>query len=193
MIRKYEVMYILDQDTTDVKSVQTKLHDVLTANGGKILESEDWGLRDFAYVIKKKKKGYYTVVIVETDSANINEFERVSRIDKNVVRCQVINTENEKRYIQSTKLSKTDMSKFKEEKKPSRGFDRRMPRRDDAPKAEESNEAKAVKEVKEVKETKVVKEVKEKTTTAKEAKPAAAKEAKPAAKKTTKKVEEKEA
>ncbi|QHX36274.1 30S ribosomal protein S6 [Spiroplasma sp. BIUS-1] len=184
MIRKYEVMYIIDQDTTDIKAVQTKLHDVLTANGGKILESEDWGLKDFAYLIKKKRKGYYTVVIVETDSANINEFERVSRIDKNVVRYQVINTENEKKYVQSTKLSKTDMSKFKEEKKPSRGFDRRMPRRDEAVKTEESNEAKTVKEVKEVTETKVVKEVKETTTT---------KEAKPAAKKTTKKVEEKEA
>ncbi|AUB31084.1 30S ribosomal protein S6 [Spiroplasma floricola] len=131
MIRKYEVMYIIDQDTTDVKAVQKKLHDVLIANGGKILESEDWGLKDFAYLIKKKRKGYYSVVIVETDSANINEFERISRIDKNVVRYQVINTENEKKYIQSTKLSKTDMSKFKEEKKPSRGFDKRMPRRED--------------------------------------------------------------
>ncbi|AGR41725.1 30S ribosomal protein S6 [Spiroplasma diminutum] len=172
MIRKYEVMYIIDQDTTDVKTVQTKLHDVLTANGGKILESEDWGLKDFAYLIKKKKKGYYTVVIVETDSANINEFERVSRIDKNVVRYQVINTENEKKYVQTTKLSKTDMSKFKEEKKPSRGFDRRMPRRDDNNKVEDVNSNKAVKEV-----TAATTEVKEE---------------KQAVKKTTKKVEVKE-
>ncbi|WP_339020940.1 30S ribosomal protein S6 [Spiroplasma endosymbiont of Atherix ibis] len=142
MIRKYEIMYIIDQDTIDVKAVQKKLHDVLIANGGEILESEDWGLKDFAYLIKKKRKGYYSVVIVETDSANINEFERISRIDKNVVRYQVINTENEKKYIQSTKLSKTDMSKFKEEKKPSRGFDKRMPRREENNKSEETNDVK---------------------------------------------------
>ncbi|WP_342275405.1 30S ribosomal protein S6 [Spiroplasma endosymbiont of Cantharis lateralis] len=154
MIRKYEIMYIIDQEVTDIKAVQKKLHDILTNNGGKILESEDWGLKDFAYVIKKKKKGYYTVVIAETDSANINEFERVSRIDKNVVRYQVINTENEKRYIQSTKLSKTDMSKFKEEKKPSRGFDRRMPRRDENSNSQEFSETKVNREVKEVKEVK---------------------------------------
>ncbi|WP_339034185.1 30S ribosomal protein S6 [Spiroplasma endosymbiont of Cantharis rufa] len=151
MIRKYEIMYIIDQDVTDIKAVQKKLHDILTNNGGKILESEDWGLKDFAYVIKKKKKGYYTIVIAETDSANINEFERVSRIDKNVVRYQVINTENEKRYIQSTKFSKTDMSKFKEEKKPSRGFDRRMPRRDENSSSQEFSEAKTNREVKELK------------------------------------------
>ncbi|AHI52363.1 30S ribosomal protein S6 [Spiroplasma culicicola] len=125
MIRKYEIMYIIDQDTTDVKAVQTKLNDTLTANGGKILASEDWGLKDFAYEINKKKKGHYTVLIVETDSSNILEFQRVSKIDKNVVRELVINTENEKKYIQSTKLAKTDMSKFKEEKRPSRGFDRK--------------------------------------------------------------------
>ncbi|AOG59976.1 30S ribosomal protein S6 [Spiroplasma helicoides] len=132
MIRKYEVMYIIDQDTTDVKAVQSKLHDILTANGGKILESEDWGLKEFAYEINKKRKGYYSVLIVETESENIEEFRRISKIDKNVVRELIINTENEKKYIQSTKLSKTDMSKFKEEKKPSRGFDRRPGgRRDD--------------------------------------------------------------
>ncbi|AGR40718.1 30S ribosomal protein S6 [Spiroplasma taiwanense CT-1] len=126
MIRKYEVMYIIDKDATDLKGVQKKLNDILTANNGKILESEEWGLKEFAYEIKKKKSGYYFVLIVETDSANINEFERVSRIDKNIVRNLVINTENEKKYIQSTKLSKTDMSKFKEEKRPSRGFEKRM-------------------------------------------------------------------
>ncbi|QBQ07222.1 30S ribosomal protein S6 [Spiroplasma gladiatoris] len=125
MIRKYEVMYIIDQDTSDVKAIQTKLNDILVANGGKILESEDWGLKDFAYEINKKKKGFYTVLIVETNSDNIEEFRRVSRIDKSVVRELIINTENEKKYIQSTKLSKTDMAKYKEEKKPSRGFERR--------------------------------------------------------------------
>ncbi|QEH61221.1 30S ribosomal protein S6 [Spiroplasma chinense] len=162
MIRTYEVMYIIDQDTTDVKAVQTKLNDALTANGGKILASEDWGLKDFAYEINKKKKGHYSVVIVDTDSANILEFQRIAKIDKNVVRELVINTENEKKYIQSTKLSKTDMSKFKEEKRPQRGFERKPYRRNDdskpaaAPKAAPASDVKA----------------EEKTTTKKAEKPA---------------------
>lgn len=133
-MRKYEIMYILHQDTTDTKAVQKKLHDVLIANGGNIIASEDWGLKDFAYEINHKKKGFYTVVIVETTSENINEFQRVAGIDKYVVRTMVINTESEKRYIQSTKLSKTDMSVFKEERKPQRGgFDKRrsFEKRDD--------------------------------------------------------------
>lgn len=130
MIRKYEIMYIIDENA-DQKAVSDKLKDILTTNGGKILEAEDWGLKEIAYEINKKKKGFYTVLIAETDSANILEFQRIVRIDNNVIRELVINTETEKKYIQSTKLSKTDMTKFKEEKKPARNFDRRPPRRFD--------------------------------------------------------------
>jgi small subunit ribosomal protein S6 len=130
-MRKYEVMYIIDQDAKDVKATAKKLDDILTADGAKIVESADWGLRDFAYQINHKKKGHYFVVITETTPANINEFQRIAGIDKDVVRTMVINTESEKRYVQTTKLSKTDMSVFKEERKP-RSFDRRGPRSEDA-------------------------------------------------------------
>ncbi|QGS51389.1 30S ribosomal protein S6 [Spiroplasma tabanidicola] len=174
MIRKYEVMYIIDQDASDVKGVQKKLNDVLVANGGKILESEEWGLKDFAYEINKKKKGHYFVLIVETQSDNIEEFRRISRIDKSVVRELIINTENEKKYVQSTKLSKTDMSKFKEEKKPSRNFERkpgyRRPEGDttasEAPQKENVIKSESVKEaIKEVESTpKTAKDVAEKPT-----------------------------
>ncbi|AXK50697.1 30S ribosomal protein S6 [Spiroplasma alleghenense] len=128
MVRKYEIMYILDQDTTEVKEVQKKLHAILETNGGKIIESADWGLKNFAYPINRKEKGYYTVVISDTTSENINEFQRVAKIDKNVVRVMVINTESEKRYEQTTKLSKTDMSKFKEEKRAPKPFEKRFNR-----------------------------------------------------------------
>ncbi|WP_342268877.1 30S ribosomal protein S6 [Spiroplasma endosymbiont of Aspidapion aeneum] len=116
-MRKYEIMIILDKDTKNTKDIINKLESPLTLNGGKIIESADWGLRDFSYVINHKKQGYYYIYIVETNPENILEFERISRIDKNVVRNMVINTESEKRYIQTTKLSKTDMSKFRDEKR----------------------------------------------------------------------------
>lgn len=209
-MRKYEIMYIIDQDTQDLKGVQKKLNDILTSNGGKIVEQAEWGLKEFAYSIKHKNKGHYFVVIVETESANIDEFKRVAKIDKNVIRELVINTESEKKYIQTTKLSKTDMTKFKEEKKPSRGFDKRrsdFKKPEDRPStdAKEAKPTEAATEVKEApKKAPAAKPAAEKVEAApKAAKPAAAKaEAKPAAekkpaakkpaaKKTTTKAEEK--
>ncbi|ASP27795.1 30S ribosomal protein S6 [Spiroplasma corruscae] len=154
MIRKYEIMYIIDKDVDDVKKVEQKFNEILTANSGKILESENWGLKDFAYEIDKKKKGHYCVLIVETDSTNISEFERVSHIDKNIVRSLIINTENEKNYIQSTMYAKTDMSKYREERKPNRPYEKRF-RKDDntSERKEPKEEVKATpSEVKEVKD-----------------------------------------
>ncbi len=126
-MRKYEIMYILDQDTAEntVKDTKAKLEKILTENGGKIEEQKEWGLMDFAYEINHKKKGFYFVAIVNTNAENIAEFQRVAKIDKNVVREMVINTEKEQDYVQSVELSKTDMTKFEEERKERRTFNKR--------------------------------------------------------------------
>nr|VZR96852.1 30S ribosomal protein S6 [Mycoplasma feriruminatoris] len=55
MIKKYEVMYILDQDVKDTKELVTKL-DAILAEGGQILEASDLGLLDFTYEINHKKR-----------------------------------------------------------------------------------------------------------------------------------------
>ncbi|WP_027063520.1 30S ribosomal protein S6 [Mesoplasma seiffertii] len=138
MIRKYEIMYILDQDVKDAKELSDKLNGIL-AEGGKIVESKDLGLMNFAYEINHKKKGFYTVVIVEATTAAVAEFERVAGIDKNVVRTLVLNTENLQNYEQTTELSKTDMTKFEEERRERRNFKKPFNKnfnRDEAPKAE---------------------------------------------------------
>jgi|GEM_PF-870399 len=42
-MRKYEIMYILDQDTAEntVKDTKAKLEKILTENGGKIEEQKE--------------------------------------------------------------------------------------------------------------------------------------------------------
>lgn len=117
MKRKYEVMYILDQDVKEPQEMIKKLNQIISADG-EILESAEWGLMDFAYEINHKKKGYYVVVIANTTPEAIAEFKRITKNDrKNVVRTLVMNTENVQHYIASTKLSKTDMTKYDEERR----------------------------------------------------------------------------
>jgi len=126
MIKKYEIMYIVDQDVneSDLKDITKKMDAILTAAGGKVVAHKAWGLKPFAYEINHKKKGYYFVEIVETLPENIAEFERVSKIDPAIVRTLVINTEKDNEYIASTELSKTDMTKFEEEHRERRSFKR---------------------------------------------------------------------
>ncbi|APE73941.1 30S ribosomal protein S6 [Spiroplasma citri] len=112
-MRKYEIMYILNPEATNLDELESKLHQILEANGGKIEEHGKWGIKDLVYPIKKKTKGYYGVLIVNTTSVNIDEFVRISHIEQDVLRILVINTEKEKGYIQSTVYAKTEVKNDK--------------------------------------------------------------------------------
>ena len=60
---------------------------VLTNTEGTVDNVNEWGLRDLAYEIKDYTKGYYVVLELQTTTpANIAEFERLSRINANMLR-----------------------------------------------------------------------------------------------------------
>ena len=59
---------------------------ILTDMGGKILKTEQWGLRTFAYRINKAKKGHYTLVESDVAGPAIIEMERLMRNSEDVVR-----------------------------------------------------------------------------------------------------------
>ena len=93
-MRKYEIMFIVrpDCDEATKKNVVKKLEKALTDNKAIITLSKELGQKEFAYEIKKFKSGYYFLYNIETsDDAAVKEFDRVARIDENVVRHLVIN------------------------------------------------------------------------------------------------------
>ena len=68
-MKKYEIMYILRSTLEE-----------------KVSKTDEWGLKDLAYEIKKEKKGYYVVLKVEAEPAALKEFDRLTKIDNNVLR-----------------------------------------------------------------------------------------------------------
>ena len=91
-MKKYEIMYILKSNLDDAarKAEIEKLHGILTKNGAKITNVNEWGLRDLAYPIKKEPKGYYVVIKLEADNVALGEFDRLTRFDNNVLRTLVL-------------------------------------------------------------------------------------------------------
>ncbi len=87
-MKKYEIMYILKSDLSeeDRKAEIEKLHGILQGKGAKVLEVKEWGLRDFAYEIDGMKKGYYVVIDINAEVEALNEFARLAKIDRNVIR-----------------------------------------------------------------------------------------------------------
>ena len=94
-MRKYEIMYILKANLEEAarQEVVNGLHAIITDNGGKILKADDWGVKEFAYRIEDMTKGYYMVVTFEADNATVKEFDRLARINANVVRYMIIKQE----------------------------------------------------------------------------------------------------
>jgi len=92
-MNKYEVMYILKADLEEEarKATVDQLHGIITADGGTITNVEEWGLRDFAYEIDGMTKGYYVVTTFESMPAAVKEFDRVARINRDVVRIMMLN------------------------------------------------------------------------------------------------------
>jgi small subunit ribosomal protein S6 len=87
-MKNYEIMYILMPDLAAdaIKDEIAQLAKILTDNGGKITGSNEWGMRDLAYEIKKQMKGYYVVTTATCDAKAVNEFDRIARLDPKVIR-----------------------------------------------------------------------------------------------------------
>lgn len=94
---KYEIMFIvradIDEDTR--KNTVKKLEKALTDSKSTITLSKELGQKEFAYEIKKMKSGYYYLYNIESNSNDATkEFERIARIDENVVRHLVLKIED---------------------------------------------------------------------------------------------------
>ena len=88
-MKKYEIMYILraDLDETARNEALAKVNAILTDNGAEIVSvDEKMGLRDLAYPIDDEVKGYYVVLKVNAENVALKEFDRLVKINRNVLR-----------------------------------------------------------------------------------------------------------
>jgi small subunit ribosomal protein S6 len=91
-MQKYEIMYILrdNLDEEARKAAVAKVHAVLTDNGATITTVTELGLKELAYEIKKEKKGYYVVLKIVAPALAINEFDRLGKINAQLLRHLII-------------------------------------------------------------------------------------------------------
>ncbi len=87
-MRYYETTFIARQDLAQnqVDSLVNHFSSVIKENGGEILFTESWGLRQLAYRINKNKKGHYTFFALKAEPKTIAEMERQMRFHEDVLR-----------------------------------------------------------------------------------------------------------
>ena len=84
----YETIFIVKQDLDDraLKDLEEKYDNLLKLNKAIIEYKENWGLRNLAYKIQNFKKGYYYMVVFNSEKDTVSELERNFRIDENIIR-----------------------------------------------------------------------------------------------------------
>ena len=84
----YEHTMIARQDTSpaQLKQLLEKYTNLVNKSQGKVVKTENWGLINMSYLIKKNKKGNYIHLKIEGSNKTINELEKSEKLDKNLLR-----------------------------------------------------------------------------------------------------------
>jgi len=92
MKKQYEVMYIIRPNVEGdaLKDIVDRVNNIFTSNESDILELKEMGLKDLAYEIDHHKKGYYVWLLVDATQEAVNEFNRLIRINEQVIRFIVV-------------------------------------------------------------------------------------------------------
>ncbi len=97
-MRDYEVVYIFKSalGTEDIDARLQRYHEkILAVEGSEITAVEHWGKRQLAYPIDRNENGYYVVVQFSTKPEALPEFERLLKLDEEVLRHLVVLSEGE--------------------------------------------------------------------------------------------------
>jgi len=84
----YETVFITSPLVTDsqLKDTVARFKELMTQNGAEIVHEEDWGLKKFAYPIKKKTTGYYNLIEFKCEPDLILRLETEFNRDEKILR-----------------------------------------------------------------------------------------------------------
>lgn len=86
--KRYESTFIVDGNLQDdvIETIIGRASDILTKNGGNILEVENWGRRKLAYMIEKVTTGVYVSLHFTAPAPTIAKLDRHYQLDEQIIR-----------------------------------------------------------------------------------------------------------
>ena len=84
----YEHTIVARQDTskTQLKQIQEKYVNIIEKSDGKVLQTQNWGLLNLSYIVKKNKKGNFIHYKFQSNPTVILELEKNEKLDKNILK-----------------------------------------------------------------------------------------------------------
>tara|TARA_B100001057_G_scaffold55190_1_gene49052 strand:- start:3283 stop:3639 length:357 start_codon:yes stop_codon:yes gene_type:complete len=92
----YEHTIIARQDTSpgELKQLTEKYSKIVEKNEGEVVKTENWGLLNLSYLIKKNKKGSYIHFKIKGSGKVIEQLEKNETIDKKLLRHLTVKVRN---------------------------------------------------------------------------------------------------
>ena len=75
-----------DRSPNQLEKIQEKYTKLVEKFDGNIVKTENWGLLNLSYLIKKNKKGNYIHFKIKGNGKTISELEKNEKIDTNLLR-----------------------------------------------------------------------------------------------------------
>ena len=113
----YEHTIIARQDIrpSQIKNLKDKYSKLIKENKGNLVQTQEWGLLNLSYLIKKNKKGNYIHFKIKGNGELIKELEKNERIDKNLLRYVTIRVK--KFDLKENYFGKEEVEELKKSKK----------------------------------------------------------------------------
>ena len=94
-MKKFEAVILLSPDLTSSskKNLDKVFANLIESNSGKIINIEDWGLRDLSYKINNFSKAFYNFYQIEIDGGKIPSIRNNLTQNENVIRHLFIKVE----------------------------------------------------------------------------------------------------
>lgn len=90
-MNQYEIAILFDPDLeVDMEKATSRVEKILTDNGAKITNVDNWGKRKLAYTIKKHDQAVYVFYTADIPGANVQKIESVLNITDEVIRFLIV-------------------------------------------------------------------------------------------------------
>ena len=88
----YEHVFLARQDLAQaqVDTLAETATKIITDNLGKVVKTENWGLRSLAYRIAKNRKAHYVMLEIDAPAGVVAELERQTQINEDIIRFMTV-------------------------------------------------------------------------------------------------------
>jgi small subunit ribosomal protein S6 len=106
--RTYEILFIADPNLgePEVDALAAQVQGFVEKDGGRLQKLEKWGKKRLAYDVRRRREGYYVLLVVEGTGAMVKEVERRIKVTDGIIRYLTVRVDEELRKAERRKAKR---------------------------------------------------------------------------------------